>query len=99
MPIYVYETLSSDGSPGQRFEVTQSMRDAPLTTHPETGEPVRRVPQVPNLATKYTPGATQSKLSNENVASKGFTKYERDKLTGRYHKVAGNQGPSMLDPK
>ena len=42
MPIYVYETTGSD-KPVQRFEVTQSMKDEPLRTHPETGEPVRRV--------------------------------------------------------
>jgi len=27
----------------RRFEVTQSMKDEPLRTDPETGEPVRRV--------------------------------------------------------
>lgn len=40
MPIYVYETT---GSKKQRFEVQQSMKDAPLTVHPETGEPVKRI--------------------------------------------------------
>jgi hypothetical protein len=98
VPIYVYETVSPEGQPGERFELQQSMREPPLTTHPETGVPVRRVPQLPHLATKYTPGATASKLDNHNVEAKGFTKYERDKLTGRYHKVAGKQGPSVLDP-
>ena len=40
MPTYVYETLG----PSKRvFEVKQSMKDAALTTDPETGEPVRRV--------------------------------------------------------
>jgi putative FmdB family regulatory protein len=38
MPVYTYETPS-----GSRFELRQSMRDTPLATHPETGEPVRRV--------------------------------------------------------
>lgn len=98
VPIYVYETLRADGQPGERFEIQQSMRDAALTCHPESGEPVRRVLQAPNLSTRYTPRATASKLDNKNVAEKGFTKYERDKLTGRYHKVAGKQGPSTLDP-
>jgi len=99
VPIYVYETLDSDGQPGERFEIQQSMRESALTHHPVSGAPVRRVPQVPNLATKYTPGATASKLTNENVEKQGFTKYERDKLTGRYHKVAGQRGPGVLDPK
>lgn len=44
MTTYVYETIPSrpDVLP-QQFEVQQSMNDAPLTQHPETGEPVRRV--------------------------------------------------------
>lgn len=44
MATYLYETIPS--SPGQkplRFEIQQSMKDAALTKHPETGEPVRRV--------------------------------------------------------
>ncbi len=40
MPIYVYETT---GKKPRRFELKQSMKDAPLTHDPETGEPVRRV--------------------------------------------------------
>jgi predicted nucleic acid-binding Zn ribbon protein len=40
--IYVYETTDPD-KPVRRFEVSQSMKDEPLRTHPETGEPVRRV--------------------------------------------------------
>lgn len=43
MPTYVYESMPSDGSEPERFEVTQGMSDAPLTTHPTTGEPVRRI--------------------------------------------------------
>lgn len=44
MPTYVYETMPSEGGqPVKRFEVNQSMKDAPLKKHPETGEPVQRV--------------------------------------------------------
>lgn len=44
MPIYVYETIPSvpDAAP-ERFELRQSMAEAPLTMHPESGVPVRRV--------------------------------------------------------
>ena len=44
MPTYVYETIPQ--KPRQRphrFEVKQSMKDAALTRHPDTGAPVRRV--------------------------------------------------------
>lgn len=45
MATYVYETIAppASGRSPRRFEVVQSMRDAPLTRHPDTGEPVRRV--------------------------------------------------------
>lgn len=43
MPTYVYESIPSDGRAPERFEITQGMNDAPLSTHPETGEPVRRI--------------------------------------------------------
>lgn len=44
MPTYVYETQPVDCAlPPRRFEVKQSMKDAPLTHDPETGLPVRRV--------------------------------------------------------
>lgn len=97
MPTYVYRVVSDDGE-GETFEVVQPMSEPALTHHPVTGEPVRRVYLPPNLATRYTPGSTESKLSNENVAAHGFTKYEKDKLTGRYHRTAGSSGPSEIDP-
>ncbi|MDP4645366.1 MAG: zinc ribbon domain-containing protein [Opitutales bacterium] len=44
MPTYVYETIpSKKGAKPAQFEVQQSMKDAPLKVHPETGEPVRRL--------------------------------------------------------
>ncbi|HYC71725.1 MAG TPA: zinc ribbon domain-containing protein [Opitutaceae bacterium] len=43
MATYVYETVPRDGAAPRRFEVVQSMKDAPLTRHPETGEPIRRL--------------------------------------------------------
>lgn len=94
MPIYVYEVIKEDGSAGERFEIQQSMKEDALTQHPQTGEPVRRVFLPPNLSSKYTPGQTASKLDNRSVEKAGFTKYEKDKLTGKYHRVAGKAGPS-----
>lgn len=96
MPIYVYEVIAGDGAAGERFEVSQSMAEAALTRHPETGAPVRRVILAPHLATKHTPGQTAARLDNRNVEKAGFTKYERDKATGTYHRVAGKQGPASF---
>ena len=96
MPIYVYETIKPDGSSGERFEILQSMKDDAISKHPDSGEPVRRVFLPPNLASRYTPGQTQSKLDNKNVEKAGYTKYEKDKLTGKYNRVAGKQGPEQF---
>ncbi|HRJ73501.1 MAG TPA: hypothetical protein PLS03_14850 [Terrimicrobiaceae bacterium] len=44
MPTYIYETVpSKKGTKPKRFEIRQSIKDAPLSRHPETGEPVKRV--------------------------------------------------------
>jgi hypothetical protein len=44
MPTYLYETVPTSSSDVvERFEVKQSFADDPLTTHPATGVPVRRV--------------------------------------------------------
>ncbi len=98
MPVYVYEVIEDAESPGERFEIEQSMKEDSLTHHPIDGRPVRKVYQPPNLASKYTPIATKNKLENKNVEKAGFTKYEKDKLTGRYNRVAGKNGPSEIRP-
>ncbi len=44
MPTYIYETIpQSENESPTRFEVKQSMTEKPLTTHPQTGAPVRRI--------------------------------------------------------
>jgi len=44
MPTYIYETIpTKPGLKTKRFEIKQSMHDAPLKKHPETGEAVQRV--------------------------------------------------------
>ena len=44
MTTYIYETIPTDDSTEPKvFEFQQRMTDKPLTQHPETGEPVRRI--------------------------------------------------------
>lgn len=44
MTTYVYETIPQKAGEKPRYhEIKQSMSAAPLTKHPETGEPIRRV--------------------------------------------------------
>lgn len=90
MPIYVYEILRADGTAGEIFEIEQPASDPALTTHPLTGEKIRRVFLPPNLTTQYGERGIRDKVSDaDNLARLGFTRYEKDKLTGTYHKTAG----------
>jgi predicted nucleic acid-binding Zn ribbon protein len=87
MPTYVYRIVSKDpNAPEQTFEIRQSMKDAPLTVHPDTGEPVERVICAPQVA---------SPKGNSEIAAAGFTKYKKTS-DGSYERLAGNQGPSHL---
>ncbi len=52
MPTYVYENAR-----GQRYEFDQRMRDQALTAHPQTGEAIRRVPALVNVAAGAAPSA------------------------------------------
>jgi hypothetical protein len=94
MPTYVYQVINDDGSDGEVFEVVQRMADPPLSTHPESGKPVRRLIQPPNLPHTWSDQATRSKLSNRNLDRLGFTKYERAG-DGKFEKKAGS-GPNLI---
>lgn len=94
MPLYVYEVVLPDGSGGEQFEVLQKMADAPLTLHPESGEPVRRIFGEPNAPRAWTDSQGKAAVSDKNLASKGFTKYVKTD-NGTYEKAAG-VGPKKL---
>ena len=97
MPLYVYEIVLPDGSGGEEFEALQSMSEAPLTVHPDTGEPVRRVFGTPNAPRAWTDSHAKSKTSDSNLAAKGFTKYVKSG-DGTYEKTTGS-GPKKLKRK
>ncbi|MCK4873164.1 MAG: zinc ribbon domain-containing protein [Phycisphaerales bacterium] len=94
MPMYVYQVVTDDGSEGEVFEIFQSMSDAPLTKHPRTGQPVKRMITAPNLPATYTDAATKTKLSDKNLERMGFTKYQRAG-DGQYEKRTG-KGPRTI---
>lgn len=95
MPTYVYQVITDDGSEGEIFEVVQRMSEDALTKHPETGEPVQRIPAPPTILGNWTDHATNQKLSNKNLDRLGFTKYERAG-DGHFEKKAGS-GPNVLN--
>lgn len=95
MPTYVYEVITGSGEPGERFEVVQQMSDPPLTEHPETGAPVRRVILPARIAGKYSPMNSERALTNDNKLERlGFTKYVKSS-SGGYEKTVGD-GPDLL---
>ena len=93
MPTYVYEVIREDGAAGERFEVVQKMTDSPLTHHPETGQPVRRVFLPTWIAGTTSPMRTERALADDKKLERlGFTKYVN---TGDgYEKVVGS-GPDL----
>ena len=95
MPTYVYQVITEDGSVGETFEVVQKMADPPLSEHPETGQPVRRIIQPPIIAGKWSESSTRQMLSDKNLDRIGFTKYQKTG-DGTYEKRAGS-GPPTLD--
>jgi hypothetical protein len=95
MPTYVYEVIGASGDPGERFEMVQKMADAPLTVHPETGQPVRRVFMPTWIAGRLAPLHTDRTLADDSkLARLGFTKYVKSS-DGTYDKTAGD-GPDLL---
>lgn len=96
MPIYVYEVIDkNDEGTGEVFEVVQTMSDAALTEHPETGAPVRRVIQPPNIGGKWSDRAMGRVVHDDRkLAAAGLTKYVKTE-TGKYEKAAGT-GPDHI---
>jgi len=94
MPFYVYEEILPDGAAGATFEVMQSIHDAPLTVHPDSGVPVRRKVTAPAYAPKgFGKHDKKEQLSDRNLEKLGFTKYVKGQ--GGYEKVTGD-GPDMI---
>ncbi|MDX1947104.1 MAG: zinc ribbon domain-containing protein [Pirellulaceae bacterium] len=95
MPLYEYEVITADDSPGARFEFFQAMSDPPLTKHPETGEPVRRVFLPPAIGGKWSDSAMGKSVADDKKLDRlGFTKYVKSG-DGVYEKRAG-KGPDVI---
>lgn len=97
MPIYLYEVIQPDGTGGEQFEWLQPMSAEPFTTHPETGEPVRRLIGTPNTPRKWTDSHAKGNLSDNRLESLGFTKYVKGD-GGKYEKRFGKGPDSVKKP-
>ena len=98
MPLYVYEVVLPDGSGGEQFEVLQQMADAAADEAPRDGRAgpprVRRAERPAGLDRLRR---ARRRLSDKNLAAKGFTKYVKTG-DGRYEKTTGN-GPKKIRKK
>lgn len=95
MPIYVYEIVDERGEGGETFELLQKISDPPLTEHPETGQPVRRVIQPPFIGGTWSEGAMHRSTNDDKKLDRlGFTKYVKSG-DGIYEKRAG-KGPDVI---
>ena len=94
MPTYTYQVIHEDGTEGETFEFVQSMKEDALTQHPETGEKVVRVFQVPHVAGSSHERIQKQHQSDQNLDRLGFTKYVRNGK-GHYEKHVG-KGPDSI---
>lgn len=73
----------------------QQISEPPLTQHPETGEPVRRIIQAPFIGGSWSEGAMKKNVSDDKKLDRlGFTKYVKAG-DGYYEKRAG-KGPDVI---
>lgn len=95
MPTYVYQIIGPDGEPGEQFEVVQSIKDAPLKKHPETGEPVERLIQPFFVGGSWSESAMSRSAKDEKKLNRlGLTKYVKAG-DGVYEKKTG-KGPDII---
>ncbi|MFN8708426.1 MAG: FmdB family transcriptional regulator [Planctomyces sp.] len=97
MPMYLYEVVGPDGRGGETFEMLQSIHSEPLTHHPDTGLPVRRMVTAPHVPKKNIDGKIKADLSDRNLDRLGFTKYVKSSK-GTYEKATGT-GPDLISPE
>ena len=83
MPIYEYRRLD-----GTTFEVMQKFSDDPLTTDPETGEPVERV---------FRPPAIHFKGSGFHNTDYGTRKRNREKAASSSSDSGSSSSSSSSD--
>jgi len=78
MPTYVYKGLES----GEYFEVEQSIHDEPLSRHPQTGEPVKRVIQPVGVIFKGSGWYVKDSQSSNSASKKPTEKPKKESSGG-----------------
>ena len=97
MPVYQYQVLNGK-QPEEIIEIDQERDDPPLTRHPLTKEPIRKILSAPSLSLRHTEAKERKSLSEENLDKHGFSVYHKDKSGGTYRKNSG-AGPDSIKPE
>lgn len=95
MPVYTYQIVREDGTPGEMFDVVRKMSDPPLTHHPETGEPVKRIFKPTHIAGITSELHKKTHLNEKKLEQNGFTMYKRNGK-GHYERRVGSEGPDHI---
>jgi len=72
MPIYVYETIRSDGKSGRQFELSHKASEGSLKKHPKTGKPIRRVFSMPSLPKNRFERTVKKTYGNDSIMTKSL---------------------------
>lgn len=79
MAVRRYSVIRPDGSEGELLEVDQPLSAPDLVTHPQTGEPLRRLIENPTLSGRWTDRAMGAAARDSSkLKAGGFRKLERD---------------------
>ena len=89
MPVYKYLVINNDNA-REYIEIEQGIYDPPITIHPVTGEPIKRVLTSPSLSLKYSSSREKKILSPDHLAKNGFSILQKDKGSKKYIQTVGN---------
>lgn len=99
MPVYVYRNLKTD----ETFEVEQRITEDALKTHPETGDPVRRLIQPVGIAFKgsgfYVNDSRSSKSTSKPASMESDTSSTDTKSDAKATKSDSDAKPAKTETK
>mgnify|MGYP003301545983 CR=1 FL=1 len=67
MPLYQYQVINGKETP-EIIEIEESSDSKPITSHPLTGEPIKRIISAPGLALKHSSQIEKKSLSREKMS-------------------------------
>lgn len=88
MPVYKYLVINKSNAP-EYIEIEQEVNDPPLSIHPVTSEPIKRVLTSPTLTLNHSSAREKKILSPDHLANNGFSVLKRDSGSKKYIQTVG----------